>query len=43
MSAGDIELQPLYESKSPVIATALGLAYTFCMGLVLINLILGGC
>lgn len=34
-------MKPMYESKSPAIATALGVAYTFVMGMVLINLIIG--
>ncbi|KAL4438685.1 hypothetical protein ABPG77_006289 [Micractinium sp. CCAP 211/92] len=38
---GDVEMKPMWESKSPKSATLLAVAYTFVQGTVVINLILG--
>ncbi|GAB4820880.1 hypothetical protein N2152v2_007926 [Parachlorella kessleri] len=38
---GDLELKPMYQSKVPVAATCLAVVYTFIMGSVLINLLIG--
>ncbi|KAL4440087.1 hypothetical protein ABPG75_003088 [Micractinium tetrahymenae] len=38
---GDVEMKPMWQSKSPKSATLLAVAYTFVQGTVVINLILG--